>query len=88
MSKDRILGSYNYQACACYEQTCAVSLEGIYSQFIDKLISDSVQTILGVACGSGRDSAHFASLGFTVTAVYGSANLLNLAKENCEYSID
>lgn len=88
MNKDLTLSYYNDQASAYYQQTCAVSLEDIYSQFIDKLTSDSVQTILDVGCGSGRDSAYFANLGFAVTAVDGSVKLLNLAKNNCEHDID
>lgn len=88
MSKDRTLSYYDEQASTYYQQTHAVSLEDIYSQFIDKLTSESDQTILDVGCGSGRDSIYFASLGFTVTAVDGSAKLLNLAKEDCEHDID
>lgn len=88
MNKGRTLIYYNDQASAYYQQTYAVSLDDIYSQFIDNLTSDSVQTILDVGCGSGRDSVYFASLGFTVTAVDGSAKLLNLAKEDCECDID
>ena len=88
MNKDRTLSYYNDQASAYYQQTYAVSLVEIYSQFIDNLTSDSVQTILDVGCGSGRDSVYFASLGFTVTAVDGSIKLLNLAKNSCEHDID
>lgn len=88
MSKDRTLSYYNEQASAYYQQTYAVSLDDIYSQFIDKLTSELDQTVLDVGCGSGRDSVYFASLGFTVTAVDGSAKLLNLAKEDCEHDID
>ena len=88
MSKDRTLSYYDEKASTYYQQTHAVSLEDIYSQFMDKLTSESDQTILDVGCGSGRDSIYFASLGFTVTAVDGSAKLLNLAKEDCEHDID
>lgn len=88
MNKDRTLSYYNDQASAYYQQTRAVSLEDIYRQFIDNLTSDSVQTILDVGCGSGRDSEYFASLGFTITAVDGSSMLLNLAKENCGHDIE
>ena len=88
MSKDCTLSYYDEQASTYYQQTRAVSLEDIYSQFIDKLTSESNQIILDVGCGSGRDSIYFASLGFTVTAVDGSAKLLNLAKEDCEHDID
>lgn len=88
MNKDRTLSYYNDQASAYYQQTYAVSLNDIYRQFIDNLTSDSVQTILDVGCGSGRDSKYFANLGFAVTAVDGSVKLLNLAKNNCEHDID
>ena len=88
MNKDRTLIYYDDRASAYYQQTYAVSLNDIYSQFIDNLTSDSVQTILDVGCGSGRDSEYFASLGFTVTAVDGSTKLLDLAKESCRHDID
>lgn len=88
MSKDRTLSYYNDQASVYYQQTCAVNLEEIYSQFINRLTFESDLNILDVGCGSGRDSLYFASLGFTVTAVDGSAKLLNLAKKNCEHDIN
>lgn len=38
--------------------------------------------LLDLGCGSGRDSAYFASLGFAVTAVDGSAELCKRVKAN------
>lgn len=40
----------------------------------------SQQKILDLGCGSGRDSMHFANLGFNVTAIDSSAALIDLAK--------
>ena len=88
MNRDGILSYYDNQAFAYYSQTREVNFDDIYSQFIDNLTSDSVQTVIDVGCGSGRDSEYFASLGFTVTAVDGSDKLLGLAKNNCEHDID
>ena len=42
--------------------------------------------VLDLGCGSGRDSAYFASLGFQVTAVDGSEELCKRVMEN--YGID
>lgn len=68
------------------EQTVNVDMQDLYEAFINDLPEQDSQHILDVGCGSGRDAAYFATLGYQVTAIDASANLLEWAKRH--YSLE
>lgn len=74
------LDYYQTYAQDFFNQTIAVDMQNVYQPFLEHLPKDK-QKILDVGCGSGRDSVFFASQGFDVTAIDGSQNLINLAKQ-------
>ena len=63
-----------------FSQTINVDMQNVYQPFLENLPKGK-QAILDVGCGSGRDSVFFANQGFDVTAIDGSQNLIDLAKE-------
>ena len=81
---------YNNNADLFVEQTINVDMHLLYQPFIDHLPvrPTSQQKILDLGCGSGRDSMHFANLGFNVTAIDNSAALINLAKTAAQQNIN
>ncbi len=64
-----------------------VDMNELYQIFIDNL-PDSNQHILDVGCGSGRDAAYFASLGYKVMAIDGSQTLIDWAKSHYDAQIE
>src|SRR5699024_2981564 len=90
INQSNTLAFYNSHAHSFVEQTINVNMRLLYRPFIDNLPvgSNSNQNILDLGCGSGRDSMHFASLGFNVTAIDSSAALLDLAKAAAQKCMD
>ena len=78
------LAYYDQNADAFVAGTQAADMSGQYALFLPYLTPGC--KILDLGCGSGRDSAYFASLGFAVTAVDGSEALCKRAKAN--YGLD
>lgn len=74
------LDFYQTHAKDFFSQTINVDMQNVYQPFLEYLL-DGTQKILDVGCGSGRDSVFFASQGFDVTAIDGSQNLIDLAKQ-------
>ena len=74
------LDFYQTNAKDFFSQTIDVDMQNVYQPFLEHL-PNGKQKILDVGCGSGRDSVFFASQGFDVTAIDGSQNLINLAKQ-------
>lgn len=70
---DETLTYYNQNAQAFIEGTQNADLKEQYRLFLKHLPQKG--RLLDLGCGSGRDSAYFASLGFQVTAVDGSQEL-------------
>ena len=81
---DTTLNYYNQNADSFIAGTVSADMSAQY-QFFLKFVPRKAK-ILDLGCGSGRDSAFFASLGFDVVAVDGSAELCKRAKEI--YGID
>ena len=75
-----ILDYYQTHAKDFFSQTINVDMQNVYQPFLENLPSGK-QTILDVGCGSGRDSIFFSNQGFVVTAIDGSQNLIDLAKQ-------
>ena len=71
---------YQTHAKDFFSQTINVDMQNVYQPFLERL-PNGKQTILDVGCGSGRDSIFFANQGFDVTAIDGSQNLIDLAKQ-------
>ena len=75
---------YNENAEAFIAGTQNADLSAQYQFFLRHLAPGG--KLLDLGCGSGRDSAYFASLGFAVTAVDGSEALCKRVKAH--YGID
>lgn len=74
------LSYYNQNADAFIEGTRNADMSEQYRFFLKYLPTGG--KLLDLGCGSGRDSAWFASLGFEVTAVDGSEELCKRVREN------
>lgn len=72
---------YFYHAIRYANSTYQVDMDELYQIFIDNL-PDSNQHILDLGCGSGRDAAYFAGLGYQVMAIDGSQALIDWAKSH------
>ena len=72
------LDYYNQNADAFIQGTLNADMSGQYQKFLKHLSKEC--KLLDLGCGSGRDSAWFASLGFSVTAVDGSEVLCQRVK--------
>lgn len=62
------------------DETQPIDMKDLYPKFLNLLPTNA--HILDLGCGAGRDSAHFIDLGFTVTALDGSANLAKIAEKH------
>ena len=82
INQSNTLAFYDSNANSFIEQTISVAMHRLYQPFIDNLPirPSNQQHILDLGCGSGRDSMHFANLGFNVTAIDGSRELIERAK--------
>ena len=78
------LSYYNQNADAFIEGTQNADMTRQYRFFFKH--ASQVDKLLDLGCGSGRDSAYFASLGFQVTAVDGSEELCKRVRAN--YGMD
>lgn len=77
------LNYYQTHAQDFFEETLNVDMQDLYQPFLTNLPLSNLfnqQNILDVGCGSGRDSLFFDKQGFAVTAMDGSQNLIELAK--------
>ena len=87
MNQQMTLEYYNHHAQSFIEQTLNVKMLPLYQRFVAKL-PDAKQSLschstphlLDLGCGSGRDALYFAHLGFKVTAIDGSHQMINMAK--------
>lgn len=86
INQSKTLAFYNRNAKLFINQTVGVDMYQLYQPFIEKLPVrlPSQQNILDLGCGSGRDSMYFAKLGFNVTAIDGSRELIDLAKSSAQ----
>ncbi len=69
---------YDQHADAFVAATIAVDMSSLYDLFLPYLAPGA--RILDAGCGSGRDSAHFLSLGFAVHAFDASAEMVSRAR--------
>ena len=77
---DETLTYYNQNADSFIDGTRNADMSVQYQMFL-KYLPDGGK-LLDLGCGSGRDSAYFASVGFEVTAVDGSEQLCKRVREN------
>ena len=82
INQTNTLAFYNSNASSFIDQTMSVDMHQLYQLFIENLPvrPSNQQHILDLGCGSGRDSIYFANLGFNVTAMDGSRELIKRAK--------
>lgn len=73
------LNFYQTNSERFYHQTVNVDMREIYQPFLE-LIPDKGY-ILDLGCGSGRDTKYFLKLGYQVTAVDGSIEMVNLSSK-------
>ena len=73
------LDYYDKNAQAFVEGSKDADMGEHYRHFL-KYLSEGA-SILDLGCGSGRDTAYFRSIGFTVTPVDGSREICRLAEE-------
>lgn len=73
------LNYYNQNAASFIEGTRNADMSRQYHFFLKRLPTGG--KLLDLGCGSGRDSAYFASQGFEVTAVDGSEELCKRVRE-------
>lgn len=78
------LNYYNENTDSFIKQTLDINMSALYELFIIKLnIQDIARyRLLDLGCGSGRDSLYFSKLGFDITAIDASFNIIKTAKEN------
>ena len=72
-------GYYNSNAEAFIDSTFDVSMEAIYRAFLPFVVDGG--HILDAGCGSGRDTLHFHTNGYRVTAFDASHEIATLAKQ-------
>ncbi|MES1964933.1 class I SAM-dependent methyltransferase [Psychrobacter sp. AH5] len=82
------LDFYNKHAHDFIKQTLDVDMHTLYQPFINHLSNSDDSHILDIGCGSGRDAVYFASLGYQVTAIDGSQQLIDWAKCHHDSDID
>ncbi|MDF2511651.1 MAG: Methyltransferase type 11 [Herbinix sp.] len=68
---------YNQNAAEYFEHTVDIDMQESWDEFTALLPEGG--SILDLGCGSGRDSAHFISCGFDVTAMDASEEMCELA---------
>ena len=68
---------YEQNAQDFFDTTFDVDMGALYTPFLDRLTEGA--HILDAGCGSGRDTKHFLSLDYQVTAFDASAELVRLA---------
>ncbi|WP_368873493.1 class I SAM-dependent methyltransferase [Shewanella algae] len=71
---------YQNEADSFFADTVDVDMSALYSKFLSRLPSGTA--ILDAGCGSGRDSKAFKSLGYEVTAIDASSEMVRRAAEH------
>ena len=79
MGNNSTIDYYNQNAEQYFEQTVHGKMQEAYDTFMMFLPEGAY--ILDFGCGSGRDSKHFLSKGYSVKAIDGSEKLAKLASE-------
>ncbi|WP_201583318.1 class I SAM-dependent methyltransferase [Psychrobacter jeotgali] len=87
-TQSNTLDFYNEHAHDFIEQTIHVDMDALYRPFINSLSNSDDSYILDLGCGSGRDAAYFASLGYRVSAIDGSQQLIDRAESHHIKDID
>ena len=77
---DTNLNYYNQNAKQFSESTLDLDMTRIYNSFLPLVEANG--HILDAGCGSGRDSMYFKELGFSVTALDASEELVKIASNN------
>ncbi|MGP7735435.1 class I SAM-dependent methyltransferase [Oceanimonas smirnovii] len=73
------LDYYQQQADAFFAATVSVDMTSLYDRFLPHVAEGG--HIVDAGCGSGRDSRHFAGLGYRVTAFDASPALVQKARD-------
>jgi len=77
--EDRTIEYYERSAAQFAQETFALNMEALYKPFLARLPRGG--RILDAGCGSGRDAAHFASLGYQVAAFDASPAMVVEARK-------
>lgn len=76
---------YNKNADKFFEDTVSVDMSGHYTEFLKHIKPGG--GILDLGCGSGRDVLYFSKLGFSVTGIDNSEELVKKASKHSQSSI-
>lgn len=77
---------YNTHATEYFLSTRDVDMQPVYDKFLSKVITHG--HILDAGCGSGRDTKAFKDLGFKVSAIDASKELVKLARLNTGVTVE
>lgn len=70
---------YNNNALDYFDKTVAIDMSALYALFLKRLPERS--HILDAGCGVGRDSKHFIDLGYKVTSIDASEEMVNISSK-------
>lgn len=70
---------YNQNALIYYKRTVVINMSDLYESFLRYLPKGA--HILDAGCGVGRDTKHFTSLGYNVTAIDASQEMVNISSK-------
>ncbi len=77
-SEKETIAYYNARADHFFQATAHLDMSALYERFEKRLPQNAV--VLDAGCGSGRDTLHFASKGFKVSAMDASSEMVRLAR--------
>lgn len=73
------VGYYNRNALVYCKRTLAIDMRDLYEPFLKHLFKGA--HILDAGCGVGRDTRHFLDLGYRVTAIDASQEMVNISSK-------
>lgn len=79
MKTNKNIAYYNEHAHAFFEDTAKADMSGLYAEFLPLIPKGG--HILDAGCGSGRDSLAFLKMGYEVTSIDASEEMVRMSTE-------